>query len=259
MEKDILLSNCHFADINPRVCGTQDCEPRHTFGPAARDYYLLHYVRSGRGRYENPRGQFGVKAGELFIIRPAEVCVYAADAADPWSYCWIGFTCRAPLDAPLQKDVVAAEHLADYFAELAACGEIHQGRELVACGIIYQILAGLLPAQPPRAQPSSQYVDRAINYIESNYMKDLRVEQIARYLNLDRSYFSNLFKKYTGQNPQQYIVHYRLERALALMKQNLGPGEAASRVGYTDSVNFSRMFKRKYGASPRNYLRSNSL
>ena len=46
--KDTLLDNLHMADINPRICGVEACAPGHSFGPAVREYFLLHYVVRGR-------------------------------------------------------------------------------------------------------------------------------------------------------------------------------------------------------------------
>ena len=47
--KDTLLDNLHMADINPRICGVEACAPGHSFGPAVREYFLLHYVVRGKG------------------------------------------------------------------------------------------------------------------------------------------------------------------------------------------------------------------
>ena len=51
MDKQILLVNRHWHDINPVDCGWEACAPGHSFGPAARFYWLLHYVIQGRGAF----------------------------------------------------------------------------------------------------------------------------------------------------------------------------------------------------------------
>ena len=59
--KDTLLDNLHMADINPRICGVEACAPGHSFGPAVREYFLLHYVVRGHtgelGSQKDPRQQ----------------------------------------------------------------------------------------------------------------------------------------------------------------------------------------------------------
>lgn len=49
MVKEILLADQHFHDLNPIICGHQECEPNHAFGPSTRFYWLLHYVVQGSG------------------------------------------------------------------------------------------------------------------------------------------------------------------------------------------------------------------
>lgn len=51
MDKQILLVNRHWHDVNPVDCGWEACKPGHAFGPAARFYWLLHYVVQGRGTF----------------------------------------------------------------------------------------------------------------------------------------------------------------------------------------------------------------
>lgn len=253
VEQHILIENQNLDDLNPLVCGEQQCEPGHSFGPAVRDYFLLHYVQSGKGEMRNPRGIYPVTAGSIFIIRPDEVCLYTADRKHPWHYYWVGFSTRLPVDMLLPQDVFPAIGVAHIFHELADCSELHGGREWMLCAKIYELLALLREQAESPAGRTLQYVGMARNYIQTGYMLELHVAQIASYLHLDRSYFSHIFKKHTGVSPQQYIIDYRLKKAAELLARGMRPGEAATMVGYPDIVNFSRMFKRKYGIAPSHY------
>ena len=71
--------------------GEEACEPAHSFGPAVRGYYLLHYVASGKGHLMADGRRWDVGPGQGFLICPGEITVYQADAADPWHYALVGY------------------------------------------------------------------------------------------------------------------------------------------------------------------------
>lgn len=99
MDKQILLVNRHWHDINPVDCGWEACAPGHSFGPAARFYWLLHYVIQGRGAFTAGGKESPVRAGQMFVIRPFEVSYYEADRREPWSIFGLvlpaAFLCRS--------------------------------------------------------------------------------------------------------------------------------------------------------------------
>ena len=254
MQKNIMLENTGLNDVNPRICGYEECESGHSYGPAAREYYLLHYVDSGKGVFQSPRGRFEIGEGQAFVIRPGEVTLYTADRKTPWVYRWIGFSCTLAVRDVLCADVLDVPECAHIFRELIACEHMRDGKEWYLCGKIYELLSHLRERRAPAADRTAQYVRMAQNYIQSNYMQDLHVGQLAALLNLDRSYFSQIFKRETGKAPQQYIVDLRLQTAAELIaSQGLRPGEAAQQVGYGDIFNFSRMFRRRFGVAPSRY------
>lgn len=254
MVKEILLRDYPFQDIKPLICGEEDCESGHDFGPATRPYYLIHYVLSGKGSFQSPRGMYEVKQGEMFIIHPFEVTYYKADVKEPWHYCWVGFEMHLPAQVYLEEDVIHLPHAEHIFKGIKESEWIETGREFYICSKIYELLLQLGAGQIENREGASSYIDKAKNYIMANYMKPITVEGLAEKLGLERSYFSNLFKKQMGKSPQTYLVEFRLIKAAELMSlYDYKPGEAATSVGYSDLFNFSKMFKKKFGMSPTDY------
>ena len=113
----IFLVNQNWKDINPMECGQERCAPGHSFGPGVREYYLLHYVLSGVGRFTVSGTTYTLHAGDIFVIRPFERIYYEADAEAPWHYVWAGFEASVPLPEALSQDVIRCPDARAVFLE----------------------------------------------------------------------------------------------------------------------------------------------
>lgn len=251
---DLMLENLELRDINPRICGWENCVSGHSYGPAARSYWLLHFVRSGKGVFERDGQCHPVSKGEIFVIRPGEVTTYRADEQEPWQYSWLGFDASIKLPSCLEQPVVAADGCEHIFGSLLHYTEGDGNNELYVCAKIYELLGILSQRDTPAHQQIHRYVRKAKNYMKSSYTEQISVQQMARQLGLDRSYFCRIFKEIVGCPPNQYLVRLRLERAAELIaERGYSPAEAAAGCGYADTVNFSRMFSRHFGVPPSRY------
>ena len=242
--RDIPLVNRSLRELNPLLVGEEACAPGHRYGPAMRNYTLIHFVASGSGVFCRGGKQYSVHAGEAFLILPDEITTYYASETDPWTYRWVGF------DGTLSKR----------FCELPpvfSCPS-HWGEEMVAAlendGMseyrIASLLFGLFAELFATQKPNGHYVRRVKNLISTLYMQDLRVEEIADKMNLDRRYLSRIFKEKTGQTVQEYLINVRMEAAKQQLVRGASVNEAAKLSGYEDVCNFSKMFKRLFGISP---------
>lgn len=92
------------------------------------------------------------------------------------------------------------------------------------------------------------------DYIHNHYSETISLQELSEVLYLSRTYLSTLFKKYIGKSFSDYLIDYRLSRATELIKMHsLSLNEIASLVGYDNYPHFSKLFKKRYGATPREY------
>ena len=103
---------------------------------------------------------------------------------------------------------------------------------------------------------SHDIVGQIILEIESDYNKDLKLQDLADKYHINYNYLSQLFKKETGQTFTNYLVELRIEKAIELFSEDLLFYEIAKRVGYNDYYHFCKLFKKHKGLSPSEYKRN---
>lgn len=125
--------------------------------------------------------------------------------------------------------------------------------------IFYRVLTGELG---PRLRALSmidshtQRIARAIDLLRRRFDEPLRVEDVAREAAMSPSTFHQHFKQITTLSPLQYQKQLRLQHARALMLgEGLDAAAAGHRVGYESASQFSREYRRLFGAPPRAEVR----
>jgi len=95
---------------------------------------------------------------------------------------------------------------------------------------------------------------RAIQYIEDNLHRDLALSDIAAALAISPGHFAHAFRQTVGLPPHQYVLKRRIERAKSLLRESDVPiSEVANRIGCSNAGNFSVLFQRATGMTPRSY------
>ena len=120
--------------------------------------------------------------------------------------------------------------------------------------IFYRLLVGDQGArlrQIASAGSQSQQIARAIDWLKGNFTRPLRIDHLARQVNMSPSTFHHHFRAVTAMSPLQYQKWLRLNEARRLMlTENQGAATAAFRVGYESPSQFSREYSRLFGDSP---------
>ena len=236
-----------YTDLNPCTCGYENCAPSHT-AYGMRDYHLIHYVESGSGTIYIKNRSYTATKGQIFIIRAFENVRYVASEDDPWSYVWIGFNGSMCQKLDTLPDT-AIDFPSNAFYMIKDLENRSDTREEIATAALFMIFADLFSGRSRHPH----HVRRTVDLINSTYMKSLSVCEIAEGLGLDRRYLSRIFKSSMGMSVQDYIIKVRMEQAKRILLCGTSVAQTAEMVGYNDCFNFSKMFKKYVGISPKSY------
>lgn len=100
---------------------------------------------------------------------------------------------------------------------------------------------------------------RVIEYIQDNYSKPIKNEDLAEYFHFNPSYINRVFKAHTGVTVRTFIVDYRINQAMEILRtESLSVGETALAVGFSDIPHFIKTFRTRTGKTPLEYRNGNS-
>ena len=236
----------------PVLYGWENCSPGHSFGPAVRSYYLLHYVLEGEGTFLRADGEYPVSKGDIFVIRPGEVTTYRASEDNPWVYVWLGFETKGEMPF-LHQAVLRGMPVRHIFTAIRDYSTADGGDGKVFA-LTYELLWLLGKESVQELQAGNRYAEYLKMYMDNSYMNQIRFGVVAEQLHIDRRYLTALFRERYGQSPQSYLMELRLGKADLFLGEGYSVTDAAVMSGFSDLSNFSCRYKARYGISPRQRL-----
>lgn len=129
--------------------------------------------------------------------------------------------------------------------ELAACLDKWLEKRKLACTLE-------TPVEPKEEDLSP--VEQVLHYIRVTSPGDVTLADAAKYVHMNPSYLSQLFKQEMKTNFVDYVTNLRITEAKRLLTgTSLRISEVACRLGYNDIAYFSNMFRKLVGISPSEY------
>lgn len=155
----------------------------------------------------------------------------------------------APVTEPLLDATLRLLRLLD------APQDQHALAPLVRREIFYRVLTGPLGPQLralARGDGTTRRLSRVIERLTSDYAAPLSIDELAALAHMSPSTLHQRFKQLTALSPLQFQKQLRLQQARKLMLgEGLDAAAAAHRVGYESPSQFSREYRRLFGAPPR--------
>lgn len=191
----------------------------------------------------------GIEAAQRIREKDKECCIIFLTAFDEFSYAKKAITVRA-LDYLLkpyddQELLLVVEEAMRLAAE-------YQANRILKADI--PETAAAEDAEDGGQIRMSKVTEIISRYIEENYMYDISMQDLARYMNYSEAYFCKLFKQCFHKNFTSYLTEYRVEEAKKKLAQpTVNVKDIGKAVGYGDSNYFAKVFKRITGQSPTEY------
>lgn len=222
------------------------------------DYLVMYFhtpVRVGTVETADWAGK-----GTLYIWEPGAPQFYGNEN-DGFLHSWIhcdgtvvarAFRSALAPHVPLQVNSPASfeKFLYDLHAEISgnAVPDEIIGENLFENWVrdVRRTLAGSTLRPPERLSRVKQFMDFHFN-------DPVRLAELAEQANWSVAHFSEEFHRFYGTSPIDYIIAQRMHQAAYLLGDiNRSVTEVGQAVGYEDLYYFSKLFKRRFGVSPRN-------
>ena len=244
-----------------------------------QDSMELVFVKKGRGIVQAGLTTYTAQAGDIYVFAPGVLHALRQLPGEAMEYENIIFElellggaddlCAERYLLPLQSGRMALQPRiipgeAGYPQAAACLQEAEEankvknaGYELAIKGALLRFLSILIGQHGtllPADTTDTRRLKTVLQLIEAEYATPLRIEDAAEACGCSQSHFMRWFKKMTGQGFTAYLNDHRLNLAAELLRiTDATVLDIAGRVGFDNLSYFNRLFKRRYGMTPREY------
>lgn len=253
---DFILSSCGVMD-STQADGKTETVPG----------YRLYFGSAGRGKISVNGAAYTIGRGDGLIVTPGQRVELQPEGE--WSYFWVSFGGEkaaeglrlAGLEGTASFRCAGCDALLALVKKMLEHGDGGPENELLLQSLLFQFFASLahqrVESGEMKGGRDNSYVQKAVDYIKSNYAAGITVNDVANYVSLNRSYLSTLFQRVLEVSPQDFLIYYRLSRAKELLLETEDTiANVALRCGYADPQVFTRAFKQQMGMTPANFRRA---
>lgn len=232
--------------------------PENSFGsPSYHKFYEIVYYRDGSGFATINAVKYKYTAGTYAIIRPN--IIHDDEYINNTNLSVLNFTVRddaEKLPIGLYYDsnrsvIKILDKIKKEFSEVSLLSEKFLN---VYCSELYLTIIRNLN----NTDFASDKIDYIIRYIEEFYENNITVNELAEISRYSCRHFRELFKSRTGLSPLEFILQKRLNMSKQLLEHsNKSIIDISQSCGFSSSSQFSSMFKRFTGITPKKYRNNN--
>jgi len=223
----------------------------HSAGPDLYFYNpCIGYVKKGYAKFLYKGQTLYAYEGDLIYIAHGTKYHSVWYGSDDIEWFSINFSFRAQYDFQEYPFQILKSYPPELFNKMY---ETCENSYFLSVSYFYQLLDDIYKKLRKDLSPASYItIEPAVEYIENNYNSDISIATLARLCHCSESGFFKMFKKSTGVTPITYKHNIMIQHALELLSHTtLSVEEISSRVGFSSSNYFRRIFTKLTGKTPK--------
>ncbi|MDW4040938.1 AraC family transcriptional regulator [Staphylococcus saprophyticus] len=256
-------------DANLAECGIEVGVPNVGYSYNVFQQAVLHIVTQGEGIFTYNNETHHLKAGDMFLLEQGMEVEYKPSFSNPWTYYWVGINGKQILTylsrssivdthVLINKNTKDIQSIIKKICNLSQTIQSNNSHDILIMQHIYQLVYALQDKFPKHFSVQVDIVNEdiqyAVEYINSNYQKDITIVDVAKSVNISRSHLFKLFKRNLNCSPKEYLTYIRMYHASQLLiNTNLLINEISSKIGYKDPLLFSKNFTKHFEISASEY------
>ena len=230
--------------------------------------FLLMYTIDGKGELFTEKNSLTLQEGSLAII-DCDKYHYYRTADKNWDIYWVhidgcgarmlydllckttGNSCVVTIDESGDViDIFRKLMINSKKSDLVVQSDTSQMLHL----LLNKMLNTSIHSIPNEVDYRKKDIEEAIEYIKKNYKEAISIDDILKVTCLSKYYFINLFRKFMGITPYQYLINYRINNSKILLRvTSKSVADIARENGFSDASNFTVQFKKIMGKKPLEY------
>lgn len=223
--------------------------------------YSLAFVTRGSGKLHTSTAVYPISSGDFFMVFSAQP--YYIENTENLQYIYITFIGSR---APSLIDRLQAPNRAPVYHELSFLRDLWENSlyyvteeniDLLCEGMLLYTLSFICMEKEEAApEEKANGILRVKQYVDTHFAdSSLSLTMLGQRFAFHPKYLSGAFKKLVRVSFTEYLTEKRLEYAISLVRGGVtNVRELAELCGYNDALYFSKIFRKKYGKSPKQYM-----
>lgn len=258
--------NANFNDeLTITFLGYAEAEKGYDYSYKNFPFYRIVYTLSGQAKLTYPDKEYILKSGSICGMPPKDTGLMSVDSSVPWAHYFLHFL-GTEAEKLFNKTMLSKRKVAyisnppkytQYFENIVE--EERNNLEfsnLINVNLLKILLLKLandsynLEQDHSLASRETYLICR--EYINKSFSQINNFDQLAEDCSISKSYLCRIFKQYAEISPMTYVTNLKMNKAtVLLMQSDMSIKQISRSLGFEDQYYFSKLFKKKYGISPK--------